>query len=104
MHIDVIIKRPGQIPHHTSISNSLKNLQGHVGGYIEAVTLPSGIVVICNEDGRIVGLPHNCTVDKITFVGTIIFAGIQGEEFGDIPLDYQTFKKKYKELFLKTNQ
>lgn len=99
MKIKVIAKYPGKIPHVTSMSNSLENLQKYVGGYIEAVALPSGIVVICNEEGKIKHLPINGVVDGFVFVGNIIFAGVQGEEFGDIPVDYQTFKKMYSDLF-----
>lgn len=99
MKIKVIAKYPGENPHVTSMSNRLENLQKYVGGYIEAVAFPTGIVVICNEEGKIRNLPPNGIVGGIEFVGNIIFAGVQGEEFGDIPVDYQTFKKLYSNLF-----
>lgn len=93
--IKVIIKRPDSAPYSTYISNSLKNLQKTVGGYIETVTLSSDCVVICNEEGVLRRLPYNCNICGVDFVGTIVFAGIKGDEFSDIPLSF----KKFKELF-----
>lgn len=95
----VIIKHPGQRPYVTNISTTLKNLQISVNGYIETVFLQNDLVVICNEEGLLQNLPHNCCVEGIDFVGTIIFIGKQGEEFSDIPCEFQQFKKLYHHLF-----
>lgn len=92
--IEVIIKRVDEeIGHKMAISNTLKNLQTHVGGYIEAVTLSPELVIICNEEGRILGLPYNCRIAGIDFYGDIILAGVDGEDFGDIPISFGTYKK-----------
>ena len=47
-------------------------------------------MVICNEDGRMLNQPFNCFVREISYLGPIIFAGINGEEFDDCPeiVDY----------------
>lgn len=83
--IEVIIKRPGEAPAKKTIQNRLEVLQAIVGGYIETVTLASDLVIICNEEGRIMGLPYNCDICGVSFVGPIIFAGIGGEEFTSAP-------------------
>lgn len=86
MHkIKVIIKRPGEKPYTTWISDRLENLQKTVEGYIETVTVCSDLVIICNEEGRIRDLPYNCTILGADFFGTILLAGINGEEFGNVP-------------------
>ena len=41
------------------------------------------------------GLPHNCEVCGIDFVGTIVFAGVAGEDFADFPIGFQNFKKMF---------
>ena len=38
---------------------SLKEMQAHVGGYIEAVRCPDGTLMYVNEEGLIHGLPYN---------------------------------------------
>ena len=83
----VIYKAPGCAPEPRDIPNTLEELQAAVGGYIEAVTFASDAVVICNEDGRLQGLPHNCTFLGVDFVGPILIAGRSGDEFADLDPD-----------------
>lgn len=97
--IFVWIKHPGDPPRHVWISDNLEALQRNVDGYIETVTLTEDLVVICNEEGRLMNLPYNCEVCGIEFVGTIIFAGIQGEEFADCPLDAKKMKAMFPTLW-----
>lgn len=92
--IKVIIKRPDEETGHvTWISNNLKVLQKHVEGYIETVTVAPNMTIICNEEGRILGLPYNCRLCGIDFVGTIIIAGVDGENLTDVPISFETYKK-----------
>lgn len=63
------------------ISNTLENLQRTVGGYIETVTISTDAVIICNEEGKLLGLPHNCRFCGCDFVGTLIIVGIDKDEF-----------------------
>lgn len=99
MKISVLIKDPGRKPRHVWIQNSLNSLQKTVGGYIETVTLANDCVVICNEEGRLMGMPHNCTICGIDFVGTIVIAGIDGDEFSDMPVCWAAAKKLFRTLW-----
>ncbi len=91
-NINVIIKRPGEDPCTASVPNTLEALQELVGGAIEAVTLCSDLAVICNEEGRLIGLPHNCKVCGVDFVSVIAFVGVDGDEFADVPCDIEGFR------------
>ncbi len=92
--INVIIKRADEpIGHKTAVSNTLKNLQNHVGGHIECVPIATDLVIICNEEGRLKNLPFNCRICGIGFVGDIIIAGVDGEEFSDVPITFDTYKR-----------
>ena len=44
----------------TAVSNTVENLQTHVGGLIEVFRPARDYAVICNEEGKIRGLPVNC--------------------------------------------
>ncbi len=107
--IKCIVKRPDeQFGHVTWISDSLKNLQNTVGGYIETVTLDDGVVLICNEEGKLRDMPYNFTLripPRVTmfeainelfgqckFFGTVIACGTEGDEFADIPIDIREWK------------
>ena len=97
--ISVIIKQPGRVPYKTAISPTLKNLQQTVGGYIETVTPFANAAIICNEEGRLIGMPYNCNILGVDFVGPIVFAGVDGEDFTDFPLGFQSFKELFHELW-----
>lgn len=97
--IKAITKRPGMRPVSTWITPTLENLQKLVDGYIETVTLASDLVIICDEEGRLKGKEYNCTVSGVSFVGDIILVGRKGEEFADLPLDYQEVKHLFPGLW-----
>ena len=91
--IRAIVKRPDEkYGHMTNVSNRLENLQRIVGGYIEVVTLPNGVLCICNEDGKNMGLEENFRIPGDVIVGTVIICGQSGEEFSDIPIEMAAWK------------
>lgn len=92
--IKVIIKRPDEaIGHVTNISDTLENLQRTVGGYIETLTILRNpdLVIIMNEDGKLMNLPYNFKIPGDTIHGDVIVCGFDGEEFCDIPIDRKTW-------------
>jgi hypothetical protein len=99
--IKCIVKRPDeQFGHVTWVSDLLENLQKTVGGYIETATLDNGVVLICNEEGRIRDMQYNFTLRRMRGVvtvqnaifGTVIACGVDGDEFADIPIDFNEWK------------
>ena len=81
----VIIKHPEHDPYVADIPNTLDALQGQVGGYIEVVSMKN-YVVICNEEGILLKLPYNFTLNnRHHFFGTVIIAGTADENFADVP-------------------
>ena len=95
--IRAIIKRPDEkYGHVTNISPSLKNLQRIVDGPIETVPVVFGCVLICNEEGKLRGLQRNFYMGKVPFgdviAGEVAIVGVDGEEFCDCPLSFDTWK------------
>ena len=88
----VIVKHPGQHPRQWNIANTLESLESVIGGDIKITTLFEDLAVICDKEGTIKGLPYNCEVLGIDFVGLILFAGIKGGELIDIPGDLSAFR------------
>ena len=91
----VVIKKVGCLPELVEIDNTLKALQKAVDGYIEAVTVASDMVIICNEEGVIRGLPYNCTLLGHHFFGKILFVGVDGEEFADVPVPLEDINRMF---------
>ena len=84
----VIGKRPNCKATVIEIENTLEALQKEVGGQIETVTFAEDCCIICNENGRLIGLPYNLTFCGVSFVGTILFVGVAGDEFTDLSKEY----------------
>ena len=95
--IKVVVNRPDEeYGHMTNISDSLENLQKTVEGYIEVYPLADDVVIICNEEGRLRNLEPNFSIrGGPQFYGTVIFAGIDGEEFADLPMNFREFKERF---------
>lgn len=98
-YISVLLKRPGQIPRHVNVSNRLEALQKNVDGRIETLTIAKDLVVICNEEGKEIGLPYNCRICGVDFVGTILMAGVKGDEFDDLPATWKEMKEMFPRLW-----
>ena len=79
-----IRKKPGCEPEIIEVDNTLAALQQEVGGYIETVSI-ADVVIVCNEEGRLCGLPYNCRFVGVDFVGTILVVGRNKDEFCDVP-------------------
>ena len=103
--IEVLLVEPGQYARMTTIGSSLEDMQKVVGGYIqEAPFFRDPVTLVCNEEGKISGLPLNRAIrdddGKIIDVvaGTFFICGAEGDHFSSIPKELQ---KKYEEKFKK---
>lgn len=77
------------------VENTLKGLQEIVGGYIETVTIATDLTIICDEEGRLKGKPHNCNMLGIDLAGTIMAVGVDGPDFNDCPISLDEWQKYF---------
>lgn len=106
--IEVIVIAPEKAPELKTIPDELESLQEIVGGYIEEVfPFEDEVAVICNEEGKLDGLPlnraliSNETGDVMDIVaGTffLAYAPVEEDSYKDMPPDLTA---KYMELFAK---
>ena len=93
MKIKVIIKRPeDEFERLVEVENELEVFQNIVGGYIET-TGYKNLVIICNEEGKLRGLQPNIVLGREMLVGPIIVCGASGDEFSDVPIDFEKWKQ-----------
>lgn len=93
MKIKVIIKKPeDEFGRLVEVENELEVFQHIVGGYIET-TGYKNLVIICNEEGKLRGLEPNVVLGKNMLVGTIIVCGASGDEFTDVPITFDKWKR-----------
>lgn len=93
--ISVIIKKLEKLPKRKTIKNTLADFQKVVGGHIETVYIAENIVMIVNEDGIPLALPYNCTMCGHTIYGTLVLAGVEGEDFVSLPYEIELEERKW---------
>lgn len=77
--LTIAVKEPGKDPVMIQSDGSLKSLQTLVKGYIEQVQLSDDMSIVCNESGRIQDLPENCTINNVTYYGSVLLVGTDPE-------------------------
>lgn len=83
--MQAIIKEVGKGARVEEIENDLATLQRLVGGYIEAISAGQGICLVCNEEGKLNGLPPNFPIGNEVIVGTAVFVAYGNDgEFADL--------------------
>ena len=71
----VVIKEPQKDPYVKVIHNDLRGIQDVVGGFFEVVRYIDGIVMVCNDEGKVWGMPYNFTYRNDDIVGPVFFCG-----------------------------
>ena len=72
--IQVLKIEPGKAPEAVAIPNTRKAMQQMVGGYIEVIPLDD-VCLVCNEEGKLMGLPGNRQLGDDIIAGTFFLAG-----------------------------
>lgn len=92
----VLVIESGKQPVVKEIDNTLKDMQRMVGGYIQAYyPWMDEVAIICNDEGKIMGLPlnrsifgeHGELVDIIAGTFFICGAPMDSGKFTDLPED-----------------
>lgn len=99
----VLIVEPIKSPYAAKIDSGLESLQKIVGGTIQAVyPFEDEAALICNDEGKLLGLPLNrplCDEDGMIYdiiVGTFLVVGLTEDDFGSLS---EKMIKKYSEVF-----
>ena len=112
MKIKVLVIEPIKAPVVKEIESSLESMQAVVGGYIQALfPFEDPVALVCNEEGKLLGLPLNRALrdedgnvyDIISGNFFLCSAPPDSESFcslSDQQIEYFTERFKYPELFL----
>ena len=76
-NIRVLIVEPDKLPYEKTIPNRLKDKQDIVGGNIEYTRVDNdeNAILICNEEGKLDGLPYNRYIGHDIIAGTFMIVG-----------------------------
>lgn len=105
-----LLIEPNELPKRISVDNTLEAKQQLVGGLIEVTYLlkDDEVCIICNEEGKINGLPLNRIVGPDIIAGPFLIVGDDYEncDFKSLTEEQMTKYEKYfdKESIRKTEE
>jgi len=99
----VLVIQPEKAPEEREISGSLESMQAVVGGLIQAVyPFEEPVALICNEEGKLLGLPWNRALydeeDDLCEIiaGTFFVCGISNDDFCSLTeQQLETYSKRF---------
>ena len=101
--MNVLVVEPGYLPYEKEIKDGadhLEQMQAIVGGLIEPIyPYHEEVVIVCNEEGLINGLPFNRSVPGGYggVFGTFFVCGLGEEDFCSLPPELmERFKKEFR--------
>ncbi len=94
----ILVVKPHSRPKLDDIPHTLEAMQETVGGYIEIIAPfdDEGVVLVCDDEGKIKGYELNRVVGHDIIAGTFFLAGADGEDLTDLPDD---LAEKYEKVF-----
>lgn len=98
--IRVVVKPVGEVARIEYIENELEKFNEIVGGWIQTFGLTDNTVIVCNEEGKLMGLETNLIIPchggyKEEIVGNIVIVSIKpadGEFHSVTDEDIETLK------------
>lgn len=99
-NIRVLVVEPEKLPYEKIIPNKLHDKQDIVGGNIEYTRVDNdpNALLICNEEGKLDGLPYNRFIGHDIIAGTFIIVGDDPDIGEDRSLSDEQVKQ-YKQRF-----
>lgn len=81
--VKVVQKKVNDVFRQVEIDNSLEAMQKLVGGYVEVVYMFDNVFMVCNEEGKLMGLEPNLVLrNGDVVVGDIFF--VEFDEEGEM--------------------
>jgi len=77
--IRVVMVEPNKLPYVAEIGNDLDSMKKAVGGYIQPVNLAPYVSLVCNEEGKLLGLEGNRSLGDDIIVGNFFIVGYNEE-------------------------
>ena len=103
----IVLVEPGKAARAAEIEDGLAAMQEIVGGPIQAIyPWEDPVALVCNEEGKLIGLPLNRGLENFDVVaGTFFICGIRDDRFSSLTQQQtQQYLRKfrYPERFIHT--
>lgn len=102
--IAVLTVAPGEVPQVVTLKTDLDSLQKAVSlatdyqGLIEIITIDNGVFLLCNEEGKLIGLEGNRRIGNDIIAGVFYVVGENndGELISLTEEQMQTYKERFR--------
>ena len=95
----ILMVEPQKAPYEASIPHELSAMQQAVGGLIEVVRNGDGTLLVCNEEGKLLGMEGNRRLPGDVLAGPFFVVGDAGETFRSLTEEeLERYKKRFAEI------
>ena len=95
----ILMVEPQKAPYEASIPHELTAMQQTVGGLIEVVRNGDGTLLVCNEEGKLLGMEGNRRIPGDVLAGPFFVVGDAGETFRSLTEEeLERYRERFAEI------
>lgn len=98
-NLRILMVEPHKAPYEASIPHELSAMQQTVGGLIEVVRNGDGTLLVCNEEGKLLGMEGNRRIPGDVLAGPFFVVGDAGETFRSLTEEeLERYRERFAEI------
>ena len=98
-NLRILMVEPHKAPYEASVPHELTAMQQTVGGLIEVVRNGDGTLIICNEEGKLLGMEGNRRIPGDVLTGPFFVVGDAGETFRSLTEEeLERYRERFAEI------
>lgn len=95
----ILMVEPQKAPYEASVPHELTAMQQTVGGLIEVVRNDDGTLLVCNEEGKLLGMEGNRRIPGDVLAGPFFVVGDAGETFRSLTEEeLERYRERFAEI------
>ena len=98
-NLRILMVEPHKAPYEASVPHELTAMQQAVGGLIEVARNGDGTLLVCNEEGKLLGMEGNRRIPGDVLAGPFFVVGDAGETFRSLTEEeLERYRERFAEI------